>query len=192
MTVFPPDHVFAGLKYGSVFGDRVVIGPAASRNGARFLQTRCKCGTESDVARAHLMKGKGHRCKVCAVKNQTGAKSRAWLGGKHLPRTLLNKWRRSAIRRNIIWEIDTDFLDALIEQQDWKCALSGQALIFDHGERNGVDRGNASLDRIENAKGYIGGNVQFVTKAVNMAKQALSESDFIKMCVWVTWHRGDI
>ena len=42
--------------------------------------------------------------------------------------------------------------------------------------------GNASLDRIDNSKGYIKGNVQWVTKDINMCKRTLNNESFIVLC----------
>lgn len=43
----------------------------------------------------------------------------------------------------------------------------------------------ASLDRIDSAKGYVEGNVQWVHKRINLMKGTLSEKDFIAFCQMV-------
>lgn len=35
----------------------------------------------------------------------------------------------------------------------------------------------ASLDRIDSTKGYVKGNVQFVCRAINLAKSTFSDAD---------------
>ena len=40
----------------------------------------------------------------------------------------------------------------------------------------------ASLDRIDNSKGYIVGNVQWVHKQVNFMKGTMEQKEFIKFC----------
>lgn len=42
-----------------------------------------------------------------------------------------------------------------------------------------------SLDRIDSSKGYEIGNVQWVTKYINWAKNDLSQKDFIDLCIAV-------
>lgn len=42
-----------------------------------------------------------------------------------------------------------------------------------------------SLDRIDSSRGYEVGNVQWVTKYVNWAKNDLSQEDFINLCIAV-------
>jgi len=44
------------------------------------------------------------------------------------------------------------------------------------------DKYIASLDRIDNNKGYIEGNVQWVIKKINYMKNTLSEKNFINLC----------
>lgn len=40
----------------------------------------------------------------------------------------------------------------------------------------------ASIDRIDNSKGYIVGNVQWVHKQVNFMKGTMKQKEFIKFC----------
>ena len=80
------------------------------------------------------------------------------------------------------WGLNLSDIDDLFYVQGGKCALSGASLTFDHGEHAIAGLGNASLDRINSAVGYIPGNVQLVTKDINMGKQALSDEKFIAMC----------
>ena len=68
-------------------------------------------------------------------------------------------------------------IERLIIKSNGKCALSGFKLTI---VRNSPFK--ASLDRIDSSKGYIKGNIQVVAKCVNIAKNNLSQKDFIKMC----------
>lgn len=76
-----------------------------------------------------------------------------------------------------------EYLEDLLERQKFKCALSGGDLVLD---RVGRWNGNASLDRTDSALGYIKGNVLFVTKKLNIAKQSFGYSEFVDMCISVT------
>lgn len=51
------------------------------------------------------------------------------------------------------------------------------------------DARHASLDRIESSKGYVKGNIQFISLMANYAKSDFPESDFIEMCRAVARHR---
>ncbi len=73
------------------------------------------------------------------------------------------------------------YLYALSIKQNMKCALTGLKLTFPRNKKE-MTQCNASLDRIDSSKGYIEGNVQWVTKEVNQSKMDSSQKGFIKMC----------
>ena len=85
-----------------------------------------------------------------------------------------------AERRGIEWALTIEYLADLFEKQNGRCALTGWPLVFFRGATHG--RGDASVDRIDSAKGYVPGNVWIVHKDVNFAKQSLSAGEFIEMC----------
>ena len=62
-----------------------------------------------------------------------------------------------------------------------KCALSGLEIQFGKHWKMMSDQ-TASLDRIDNTKGYIVGNVQWVHKQVNFMKGTMRQKEFIKFC----------
>jgi len=173
---------------GKEFGKRVVISIGGVKNGYLLWNVKCFCGDISEVPATSIVRGRALMCVSCANKEQSGAKHPMWRGSRHMPLTLLNKWRKSASLRNIDWALSSAYLDDLIDAQGWRCKFTGRALSLDFGQKNGVENGNASLDRIDSSKGYIEGNVQFVLKIVNMAKQNLSDDDFIEHCKAVAKH----
>ncbi len=61
--------------------------------------------------------------------------------------------------------------------QHRKCALSGRTIGFEHPKSN-----TASLDRIDSTRPYEKGNVQWVHRDLNYAKQSMTTEDFIQMC----------
>ena len=62
-----------------------------------------------------------------------------------------------------------------------KCALSGLEIQFGKHWKMMSDQ-TASLDRIDNTKGYITGNVQWVHKQVNFMKGTMEQTEFIEFC----------
>ena len=64
-------------------------------------------------------------------------------------------------------------------KQDNKCALSGLHINFANDFK---ENGSASLDRIDNTKGYIEGNIQWVHKHVNNMKLTHDQDYFINLC----------
>lgn len=87
---------------------------------------------------------------------------------------------RGARNRNIIFDINIEYLDSLIIKQNFKCALTGLNIVSGYGQKT------ASLDRIDSKKGYIQDNVQWVHKNINWMKRAFSQEEFINYCRLVT------
>jgi hypothetical protein len=74
-------------------------------------------------------------------------------------------------------------------QQVWKaqqgvCPLTGWVLYLPASSRGFSERStrNASLDRLDNAKGYIEGNVRFVALIANRARSEWTDLDVIEFC----------
>lgn len=98
----------------------------------------------------------------------------------------LSQLRFGAAKRGYSFEIDVPYIQQLLEQQGGKCAISGLPIYMDRNECAPT----ASLDRKENHRGYVKGNVQWVHKVVNRMKSDYDEAYFIAMCNQVAAHRG--
>jgi len=82
-------------------------------------------------------------------------------------------------------DVDKEYLKEVFEQQKGVCIYSGVEL--EHREGVGVSgKSNpltaASLDRIDSSKGYIKGNVQFISIVCNHAKNGMSDK---QMREWI-------
>lgn len=72
------------INIGDTFGDWTVISlNCTSRNGARYVKCRCKCGIEKEVILSGLLHGKTTCCKSCSRRKQTkifnkGDKFKSW------------------------------------------------------------------------------------------------------------------
>jgi hypothetical protein len=87
----------------------------------------------------------------------------AWFNGK----------LRRAKQRDYEFTITIDYIWDIYIAQDKVCALSGVPIAFND---------TASLDRIDNAVGYVRENIQIVHKDINYMKYIYSQDYFIKMC----------
>ena len=90
---------------------------------------------------------------------------------------MLRMIRQRAKKHGHEFDITNEYLTKMFIKSNGKCALSGLPLT--------VERNNpliASVDRINSNKGYIKGNLQLVASCVNLAKNKLSQKDFIKLC----------
>jgi hypothetical protein len=107
-------------------------------------------------------------CKPCSslLRNHKGAYEEidiAWFNSK----------ARRAKQRDYDFTLTIEDIWDIYIAQDKVCALSGVPIDF---------KGTASLDRIDNAVGYVRENIQIVHKDVNYMKYIYSQDYFIKMC----------
>jgi hypothetical protein len=159
---------------GSVFGRWTVLGPCGIRsNRQRTWNCRCECGDVHEIAGGDLRNGRSAGCQKCKSRRQEKlAYSRLY----HFAKT-------RAKERGLEFAITKEYALALLDRQDFKCALTGLPLEVALSARKHMRGGtSASLDRIDSSKGYVVGNVQWLHKDVNRMKWILSESRFIEIC----------
>lgn len=167
---------------GREIGSRTVISDLGmDTHRQQIWKVRCRCGHEGNVAVAALLHGRNIQCRNCANTVQGRSGSKQWRGYGEIPGTAFGAMRALAKRRRIYFGVSIEYLASVFARQDGKCALTGELLKFPR-KASGLERGNASLDRIENNKPYIEGNVWFVTKQVNFAKHEMTVSQLIDMC----------
>lgn len=101
--------------------------------------------------------------------NRTGdihviPRSGTWDGCGNIGKDYYSRIKRSAKKRNIFFNINKIFLWKLFIKQNGCCALTGLPLRFGRPHSKEI---TASLDRINNNKGYIKNNIQWVHKIIN-------------------------
>ena len=93
------------------------------------------------------------------------------------PRSYLSYLLDKAKKRNKEVDINLDYLEDIWNNQEGKCALTGDTMTHLVG---GID--SVSIDRIDSRKGYIKGNIQLVKKKVNIAKSDMTYDEFLDIC----------
>ena len=86
---------------------------------------------------------------------------------------------RSAKRRFKEFNISLNDMKTQWELQNGICPYSGFTLELPLGIKKLHHSTRASLDRIDSSKGYIVGNIQFVSTLINFMKSDLSEDEII-------------
>lgn len=108
-------------------------------------------------------------------------KSKNWreTNGKYKMLHLHAKSR--AKNKNIQYELSPEIIKSLVEKQGGKCFFTGIP-FSDHSEYK-IRPFTASIDRLDNNKGYILDNVRMVCTMVNKAKNIYDLSLFDEMCI---------
>lgn len=88
----------------------------------------------------------------------------------------------SCFKRNKECDLDLPYLKDLWEKQNGKCAITKVDLVLKSGYNKNYQ---ASLDRIDSSKGYVKGNVRYISVSVNWLKNDLDDNhlrEFIQIC----------
>lgn len=94
-------------------------------------------------------------------------------GEKEPMKHYITQSKKTANRKGLDFNLTVEYLKELFDNQDGLCSLSGlQMVLKNRGNKKNLDQ--ASIDRIDNNKGYIKGNVQFVTLGMNYMRNTLS------------------
>jgi hypothetical protein len=157
---------------GEVYGELTIIKPARLKHKqARNWgwECECTCGTIEVITRGSLMAGKVS-CTKCMYKRIS--ESRVLPEKKAQKNRILRQYKRNAGNRNYIWEISDDDAITLMGEP---CSYCGAEPVEDN---DGLVRN--SLDRLDNAKGYIPGNIVAACFECNRMKHVMTRDEFVE------------
>lgn len=165
------------IDIGSRFGHLTIIDKAPKTNKENKWKCLCDCGKESICTTHTLTSGHSRSCGCERLKA-------IYKGGKYVSGSFFKHIKDAAKIRNLEFNLTLEFLDNLIEKQNFKCVLSGIDIHIHKGriEANYYEKTTASLDRIDNTKGYTEDNVQFLHKHINYMKWTHEQNYFIELC----------
>lgn len=110
------------------------------------------------------------RCGACAFSR---ANNPRWKGYEELTGVWLQTYKYGAEKRGVTWLVTPEQIWSVWLLQEGRCAYTGWKLT------HGVD---ASLDRIDNTRGYEPDNIQFVHRDINKMKSDFTEGRFLELC----------
>jgi hypothetical protein len=96
--------------------------------------------------------------------------------------------RKNAKEKNHQYNIDCEYLKQLWDEQNGICPFTNQHLTLRTHSNNDIKKYpyQASLDILDNNKGYIKGNVRFVALIYNYARNIFSDEEVIQFCKMVS------
>lgn len=143
---------------------------------SKLCKVRCECGYERKLNSSAVIHGYSKRCSTCNHKSKM-------VTLLNVTDRFINKLKALAGKRGHDFAVSKEYLNKLLEIQNYKCNLSGVDICIAKTYKLQSHGGTtASLDRIDSSKGYIEGNVQWVHKFINIMKGSHNEDYFIDMC----------
>ena len=140
-----------------------------------FWICKCKCGNVISVRRGNLFSGQTTSCGCYR-------RELRWNGCGNLSGTYWKDVKHSAKQRGLEFSITKEDAWKLFEKQGGKCALSGLPLNFVSDWSRNKKKQTASLDRIDNTKGYTLDNIQWLHRRINFMKHTMTVEEFIGFC----------
>jgi hypothetical protein len=126
--------------------------------------------------------GKGSGTKKAWIKGIRQPRNCNKGGTKDIHNALYGRWIANAKSRNYPFQVSIEYLQELLESQNYKCAYTNMDMLCPktYNEKREMTSSPylISLDRIDNELGYIEGNVNFVCVWTNKAKGAYSHEMF--------------
>jgi hypothetical protein len=173
---------YSGQKFGKIRIIKFERYPNPKKTKDSMWLCECECG-EKFVRRIRLVKNnKIQCCTKCAKK--IGNKHPCWRGCGEISKDLFNSYVNGARDRNLEFSVTIDYMWDLFLKQNRKCALTGWDIYFPLTYRTKTQK-TASPDRIDNNKGYIEGNIQWIHQDVNYLKSNLDLVYFVDICTAV-------
>ena len=158
---------------GTRFGRLVVIN-RSRRERTTFYTCHCDCGQDREVRSCNLTSGNTTSCG-CLQRELTSKRARK-PPGHAASRAVWNYYKRNAKTRGLGWELSWEAFSTMIRSPCYYCGImNGTITRMPHGDtlaHNGIDRKDNSL-------GYNVDNAVPCCKICNLAKNNLSEDEFV-------------
>lgn len=173
--------VWKSFKVGETVNGFIVLryfyDKSNPKKGLTRIEVKCSCGEIRKMSSAQLKRTK--RCSNCRILKlkRTGKDSITYQGTKNIPKTFYSSILNSAKKRNIDFNITIDILEDLYIKQNGRCAYTNLPIVVGNNKKETT----ASVDRIDNSKGYYVDNIQFVHKHINSMKLDFTEEYFFRM-----------
>ena len=186
--IFPNRTDFSlQVKMGQVFSHSIIMENkeeiislyTTGKRGISFISK--KFGINPSTLKSYLSEFgvlKAPDWRAVTGHNIRGSNNFNWTGYGDLSGGRFNNIKRDAVRRDIEFKVDIQYLWNLFLSQDKICPLSGEKLVMSTNSKLRT----ASLDRIDYLVGYIEGNLQWVHKKVNVMKNSMPDDDFVSWC----------
>lgn len=151
-----------GQRFGLLVAIQKVKSPEKNRRSSYWL-FQCDCGSQKIIRKSTVIRGKLDHCGCKSTfKYLNNGKSASF-------NFLYKNYKSSAEKRYLDFSLSYAEFEALIYQNCYYCGIEPQ----NHFKHKNIDITYNGIDRIDNTKGYILGNVRTACANCNRAKRIL-------------------
>ena len=176
---------FLDIPNGTKIGQITINGISHKSGNHVMYSYDCSCGGTGARSKADLTKAQRNntniKCKNCAYKS-IGSNHKSWKGVGELSGCYWNRTVRNAKSRDLEFTITKEYAWNKFIEQDRRCAITNEILTVSSSYASEYSNQTASLDRIDNNKGYIEGNVWWIHKDINIMKCDHKMGTFVEWC----------
>lgn len=160
---------------GQAFSRLTVTSRAENdRYGKARWNCRCECGRDCIVLGRNLRSGWTRSCGCL----QREAASVVLPGSEAAFNITVNSYRHNARVRGLDWSLDSDLATPLLTSPCHYCGAEPSSIKISQSGRGDPFVRNG-IDRVNNARGYVDGNVVTCCSTCNYAKRDMEYGEFI-------------
>lgn len=143
---------------------------SSHKKGGRTIETQCPtCKYPIFISPKQLKSGNK---KYCSKRCRAMA---------NIFNLLITSLKSRSKKKGIDFNLDSKFIEDLLIKQNYKCAITKIPIILRHSYQGTTIYDSASLDRIDNSKGYTKDNVQWVVLGINYMKMDYSQNEVYEL-----------
>lgn len=172
-----------GVRFIDMSGKRcgrlLVVKPVEIRHKEYAYECLCNCGNTVIVRGSYLRKKRTQSCG-CLQKEVTIKRSLhntyGYIHGLQGYNGVIRNYKRMAAARGHVWELSDDEAIQLLRANCYYCGSPPKnSLLVNHARLPTIYTG---IDRVNNTRGYVTGNVVACCKRCNIAKATMTLQEF--------------
>lgn len=168
-----------GQKFGKLTVVKLI---GLNKRSARIWECLCDCGNTISGLDTNTLKRHSKSCGCIRAANALKKRT----GTKNIPGYYICSVKKGAESRNFEYSVTNEYLQKTLEDQNFKCILSGRDLLMEvsntHHLTGEWGKNTGSIDRIDSTKGYVEGNIQWIHKDLQSPKSSKTNQEFYNMC----------
>lgn len=171
-------HNLIGKRFGKLTVSS--FNSAIEERGYYKFNCICECGNEKSIYKHHLISGQSTSCG-CSRNNRTNWKPRKDIKSEGMSgfNYLYSTYKRNALKRDYEFKLTKEEFYTLTKQNCYYCGCIPSNKVKYYGKKNSPPYVYNGVDRLNNDMGYVLDNSVPCCKQCNIAKNVLSEEEFI-------------